>query len=513
MKPSPDLFELSLGSVLRSETFKRAPKIQSLLSFLAHKTLTVGADQVTPGLVASEFFGTSEPEKLDKSSLHRVQVSRLKRLLAKYYEDEGRDERWLLTVAGSSYGLQLAPSYQDPSNFSPRVIVIPFRNLGGSTHQEDICIGLAFELTHLLAQSKRLRVFQPFSELASTERPTSTATLMAEQTSDFAVEGSVRFTPNGYEVLARLKEIRSKQVLWSQKFDLLDEPSSLFEAQNEIALKIASVLASPSGVIDRALSLKPPDGSAYMAVLRFYAYAERYTPESHAAAKQALLEVVRDAPRYSEAWACLSGVYWNEYAFGFSDSLSSQASLKEAIRCAQHALAITPDCVTALYSLATSYYQQGNKTLFQSYAHKALSCAPFRSDVLAGLGLFNALLGQWDEAFALMDRARDINPLHPAWYWVPYYVNEYRLNRMETAMDYLQQVNVGQFPHSLLFVAAVELRRSKYPEALAAFESLKKIYPDLSENLDLYLERLFPHSEVRSLLLVDLDAVRTVGKG
>jgi hypothetical protein len=33
---------------------------------------------------------------------------------------------------------------------------------------------------------------------------------------------------------------------------------------------------------------------------------------------------------------------------------------------------------------------------------------------------------------------------------------------------------------------------------------LKKIFPDLSENLPIYLQRLFPHSEMRHLLLADL---------
>ena len=34
--------------------------------------------------------------------------------------------------------------------------------------------------------------------------------------------------------------------------------------------------------------------------------------------------------------------------------------------------------------------------------------------------------------------------------------------------------------------------------------ALKKIFPDLSENLPIYLQRLCPHSEMRHLLLADL---------
>jgi tetratricopeptide (TPR) repeat protein len=326
----------------------------------------------------------------------------------------------------------------------------------------------------------------------------------ANENADYVLDGSIRFKPGGYEILSKLTDVKTCQVMWSQKFELPIDSTHLFEFQYEIALKIAASLATPSGVISRLVRNKPSDGSAYAAVLHFYAHTEKYTPQSHAIAKASLLSAVQNAPLYAEAWACLSGIYWNEHVFGFEKALTDSKALDESIRCAMHALTLAPDCVTAFYALASSHYQRGEKSLFKEYSSKVLELAPYRSDIVAGIGVFTACNGDWEGGLVLMDRARELTPLHPDWYWLPYYANEYRQGNLDKSLDYLSKVNPQTFPQSLLFFAAIQARQGKHPAALKTFSALKKIFPDLSENLPIYLQRLFPHSEMRHLLLADL---------
>ena len=509
MKHDPVQFATSINAVLDSETFKRAPKIRKLLEFLGEKSTALGAKNVTAQLVANDFFELSA-QPVDKSSTHRVQISRLKTLLVEFYRHEGRNQRWQLRVPAGCYGLDLVPSADDPSNFSPRLAIIPFQNLGGDSFQQGICIGLAHDLMHLLAQTRTLRLISLTHQMDYSEASRAQFLSAANENADYILDGSVRFKPGGYDIVAKLTDVKTCQVMWSQKFELPGEPAKLFEFQNEIALKIAASLATPSGVISRLVRNKPSDGSAYAAVLHFYAHTEKYTPQSHAIAKASLLSAVNNAPLYAEAWACLSGVYWNEHVFGFEKALTSSDALNESIRCAQHALTLAPDCVTAIYALATSHYQRGEKALFQEYARKVLELAPYRSDIVAGIGVFTACNGDWEEGLALMDRARELTPFHPDWYWLPYYANEYQQGNLDKALDYLSKVNPETFPHSLLFFAAIQARRGKRPEAQEKFGALQKIFPDLSGNLPAYVKRLFPHSEMCGLLLADLTALYEV---
>jgi TolB-like protein len=496
-------FDNSVKAVLGSETFKRASKIRNLLEFLADRTAALGAENVTAQLVTTEFFKLTG-QQAEKSSIHRVQISRLKTLITNFYRQEGRDQRWQLSILAGCYGLDLVPSADDQSNFSPRLGIIPFQNLGGDSFQHEICIGMAHDLIHMLAQTRTLRLISMTHQMDYSEASRSKFLSVANEYADYVLDGSVRFKPGGYEILSKLTDVKTCQVMWSQKFELPSDPTQLFEFQNEIALKIAASMATPTGIISRMARNKPSDGSAYAAVLHFYAHTEKYTPQSHAIAKASLLSAVQNAPLYAEAWACLSGIYWNEHVFGFEKALTDRKALDESIRCAMHALTLAPDCVTAIYALASSHYQRGEKSLFKEYSSKVLELAPYRSDILAGIGVFTACNGDWEDGLVLMDRARELIPLHPDWYWLPYYANEYRQGNLDKAIDYLSKVNAQAFPHSLLFIAAIQARQGDHPAALKTFSALKKIFPDLSEKLPTYLQRLFPHSEIYNLLLADL---------
>ena len=496
-------FDSSVKAVLGSETFKRASKIRKLLEFLADRTAALGSENVTAQLVATAFFQLTA-QQAEKSSIHRVQISRLKTLLTDFYRQEGRNQSWQLSILAGCYGLDLVPSADDQSNFSPRLAIIPFQNLGGDSSQQEICIGMAHDLIHMLAQTRTLRLISITHQMDYLQASRAKFLSAANENADYVLDGSIRFKPGGYEILSKLTDVKTCQVMWSQKFELPIDSTHLFEFQYEIALKIAASLATPSGVISRLVRNKPSDGSAYAAVLHFYAHTEKYTPQSHAIAKASLLSAVQNAPLYAEAWACLSGIYWNEYVFGFEKALTDSKALDESIRCAMHALTLAPDCVTAIYALASSHYQRGEKSLFKEYSIKVLELAPYRSDIVAGIGVFTACNGDWEGGLVLMDRARELTPLHPDWYWLPYFANEYRQGNLNKALDYLYKVNPQSFPQSLLFFAAIQARQGNHPAALKTFSALKKIFPDLSEKLPTYLQRLFPHSEMCILLLADL---------
>ncbi|PIT82442.1 hypothetical protein [Limnohabitans sp. 15K] len=113
-----------------SETFKRSPKSQKLLDFIAQKSVALGPNLVTGRLLETEFFGLGDSLPNAKSSICRVQISRIKSLLATFYETEGQDEPWQLTFEAGSYGLTLKPSTADQSSFAPKLCILPLLNMG-----------------------------------------------------------------------------------------------------------------------------------------------------------------------------------------------------------------------------------------------------------------------------------------------------------------------------------------------------------------------------------------------
>lgn len=493
-----------IRKVVASDAFKKSPKSRKLLSFIAQKSVELGPDQVTAKLLESEFFGLDDSTKGEKSSICRVQVSRIKILLATYYEIEGQDEPWQVSIESGSYGLTLKPSMADQSSFAPKLCILPLLNLGGDTRQQQICTGLSLDLIHLMAQSRTIRVLT-LPQMGGAISPASTelsAKLINQ--SDYALEGSVRFQPASYKISIRLTDSRSHQVAWSEEFDLNYDPDRLYELQSEIAIKIAAQIATPTGVIDRLTRRKSQAGSAYTAVLRFYAYTEQFTPELHEQAKLELLEAVKKAPLYAEAWACLSGVYWNEYLFGFNPSEDIEDPLGKSIECAQHALALAPDSVTGTYALAVAFFQKGELALFREYAGKTLDMAPYRADLIAGIGFFEAYSGNWKQGLSLVDRARELAPMHPDWYWMPYVSDAYLREDYPTAMLYAKRVNPQSFPFFSLYTTAVYHRLQMPKEASAALNSVKSMLPNLMEQLDQMLQRFLYNKKLHQKMLGDI---------
>lgn len=492
--------------IVNSETFKRSPERQKLLTFVAEKTIELGPKQVSGKLLESAFFQLSDDSSTEKSSTCRVQISRLKSLLDNYYDSEGLDEPWRIAFENGCYGLTLKPGTADQSSFAPRLCILPMLNLGGDSRQQQICTGLSLDLVHMLAQSRTLRVLT-LPQLGSTApiQPNLLERLLAQ--SDYAMEGTVRFQPASYKIAIRLTDCKTNLVVWSEEYNLDHDPDCLFDLQNQIALKIAAQIATPTGTIDRLARRKSLVGSAYTAVLRFYAYQEQFIPELLMLAKSELHEAVKNAPQYAEAWACLSGVYWNEYIFGFNNEQDDDTPLIKSVECAQHALQLAPDSVTGTYALAVAFFQKGDLALFREYGHKTLEMAPYRADLIAGIGFFEAYAGDWTLGLSLLDRARELAPFHPDWYWFPYASHAYMQGDLPTALQYAKRVNTQAFPFFLLYIAAIYQRLCMNEEAIQSLDAIKTVMPHLMDVLDTLLWRFLRHAPLHQQMLEDLRAI------
>ena len=501
-------FPQFVRKVVDSDTFKRSPKSQKLLDFIAQKSLEIGPEKVTAKLLETEYFGVNDSVKTEKSSICRVQISRVKTLLTTYYEAEGADEPWQLAIEGGSYGLILKPSTADQTSLAPKLCILPLLNLGGDSRQQQVCTGLTLDLIHLLAQSCTIRILTLPQLWAITNQSEVTSKLLAQ--SNYALEGAVRFQPGAYKIVIRLTNCKNNQVLWSEAFDLNYDGDRLFDLQNEIALKIAAQLATPTGLIDRLTRQALPTGTAYTAVLRFYAYTEQFNPELHEQAKHELLEVVKNSPLYAEAWACLSGVYWNEYLFGFPNATDTIDPLQKSIECAQHALHLAPGSVTGTYALAMALFQKGELALFREYAQKTLNMAPFRADLIAGIGFFHACSGDWTLGLSLTDRARELAPFHPDWYWIPYVLDAYQRDDYSTALHFAKRVNPQAFPFFPLYTTAVYHRLQMPQEAKESLNTSKAAVPDLMNGLDSMLWRFLQNKELHTKMLGDIMAVHNL---
>lgn len=95
--------EAQLVQILASPAFARAPRMQRFLGFLVEEWLAGRGEQLKEYAIAVSVF--EKPADFDPgtSAVIRVEAGRLRRMLAHYYREEGREDRVLLDVPKGTY--------------------------------------------------------------------------------------------------------------------------------------------------------------------------------------------------------------------------------------------------------------------------------------------------------------------------------------------------------------------------------------------------------------------------
>jgi hypothetical protein len=102
---SPSVLEVKqeISTVLRSPQFKQAPRLRSLFEYVCQKALLHEGRQTTEYTIAVDVFGKTTDFKDSRDSSIRVEIYRLRKRLAQFYENEGRDRPIRIFIPHGGY--------------------------------------------------------------------------------------------------------------------------------------------------------------------------------------------------------------------------------------------------------------------------------------------------------------------------------------------------------------------------------------------------------------------------
>jgi Tol biopolymer transport system component len=100
---SPNELDRELERILASRTFARSRRLQDLLRYTVDRIKTGRADSIKEYLLAVEVFGRKPSFDPRFDSIVRVQASRLREKLQKYYATEGRGDEILIAIPKGAY--------------------------------------------------------------------------------------------------------------------------------------------------------------------------------------------------------------------------------------------------------------------------------------------------------------------------------------------------------------------------------------------------------------------------
>jgi TolB-like protein len=389
----------------------------------------------------------------------------------------------------------------------PSIAVLPFRNLSGEGEQDLFAEALGGDIITGLTQSSHLFVLaagaaagidDPGQDMVETGKKLGVAYLL---------QGSVRKSGETLRVSTRLVDASNGVQIWSQNYDKQLSAESLFDVQDDIREQIVATLSDLHGVIYTTQSEKSihrPTASlnAYECLSVALAYDKHLNEENHLRARESLERAVEIDPEFDEAWAHLSWIYTDEWAFGYNPMPDS---MERALEVAQRAISLAPMNYHNHWLLSRVHYYGGDLQMFRAESEKALALNASDGTTLGLIGMYTAWSGEWERGMEMMSKAKLLNPNYPDYYHLVFGTAQFARGDYSAALKELQKMSLPEWTPAQIFLASTKALRNSGDDTAQHLQVLEQIQPGFDRDQAFgLLQRTFPFQT---------DMVQTVMQG
>ena len=484
----------ALDRVTACPPLSRSKRLSRFLRYLVDQALAGRSETIGGYAIAVDVF--NKPEDFDPAvdSIVRVEAGRLRQRLAEYYREAGEGDPVEISLPKGSY----APAFKsrpmrektlayafDKPNGGPSIAVLPFRNHSANLDDQYFVDGLTEETTVNLARFKDLFVFSRSTTAKLARDGADIRQLRAELGVDFVLECSVRKSSHRVRLAVQLIDAASGGHILAERLERPCTPDGVFEIQDEIAQLVAGRVADRHGPLGRYLARASRNGRSkrwetYLWTVRFHDYYATHDPAQHVEVRRGLEGALTLDPDSSDACAALAATYLDEYRFHLNARTDFPA-LDRALETALRGVTCDPDNAMAYQFLALTYYHRHELVDFDIAARRAVELNPGHPGVLADIGHYYALAGDWDRGLALIDRAIAISPVHPGWYHHVPAVKKLLDGDPEAALRELKTVPMQGFYWYHALLACVFAFADRRADAADAAQALLALVPDFAE--------------------------------
>jgi len=385
----------------------------------------------------------------------------------------------------------------------PSIAVLPFANLSGDEDQDLFARALTSDISTGLTRSSHLFVLaaeaasglENARENAGETAREDLAAVGRRLGVSYLLGGTVRKAGETLRVTAQLTDVSSGVQIWSQSYDRQLTAENLFSVQDDIREQIVSTLSDLHGVIYSTQTQKNvhrPTTSlnAYECLTVALAYDKTINEENHLMARASLERAVEIDPEFDEAWSHLSWIYADEYVHGFN---LLPDPMVRALDAARKGIQLAPGNYHNHWLLSRVNYFMGDREQFLGEAQKSLELNASDGTTLGLLGMYIAWSGEWQRGLEMVDKARQLNPNFPDYYYlVPGYA-AFASRDYQGALDELRKASMPGYPPYQVLLASSLAKLDRRADAAVELQNLKQIQPDLSvETAHALISKNFP---------------------
>ena len=364
----------------------------------------------------------------------------------------------------------------------PRIAVVPIKVRGNDPHLADLAEDLADSIAVGLSRFSWLNVTAQDS--VSESKATGAR---------YVLEGTLRQAGNSLRLVTKLSTTDTERQVWGETYDRAFDAASLFDLHDDLTDYVVAAVADSYGALMRHLAApvlekEPEDMRPYEALIRHFVFRMRVTPEDHAIIRRALDIAVERAPGNADLWAAKAFTHLEEYRNQLN---KRDDALDQGMRCARRAAAIDPQSAYVQYALFDACYWARDFTAARAAAKRSLELNPRDTDAMAMIGILTCYMGDWEDGYMQVQRAIELNPHGPGWYWLGSAWYHYWHHDYAQMLECASRVDMPQYQgyHSTLAAAYVGL--GQLDQARACAERWRAVWLGSLEDYRLNNERWF----------------------
>ena len=296
----------------------------------------------------------------------------------------------------------------EPLHLAQSIAVLPFVNMSPDKDQEYFADGISEEILNALVKVTKLRVAGRTSSFSFKNSDNNIKEIGEILNVSHILEGSVRKQGNQVRITAQLIKADDGFHLWSDTYD--GSLDNIFDLQEDISRKVTSnlkiLLELETG--ERLASKMTSSVDAYDLFLRGRQLVAKRFGSSIPDGIALLEQAVELDPKFAEAWAALAEA---EAVSPDYIPIDYNASIMRAKAHIKTAIALNENLALP-YAVAGLLMDDEGDYLGQLAAlQKALALEPNNALTIRWLGSSYMILGRFDKALPLIERAYSLDPL------------------------------------------------------------------------------------------------------
>ncbi len=563
-QPAPAAVRAALERVLASEPFRGSPQLATFLRFVVEAVLRGEESRIKGYTIAVEAFGRGDTFDPQIDPIVRVEGTRLRRALERYYAGPGRDDPIVLELPRGSYVPVIRRRSRGDATawrVSPRArltalvgagalvvviaaIVLLWRDGGregrGTTAADlasrgqsfdgplrpgngmptllipDVALlgladppgGLRSQVGSAIPLTEKLRVaFSRFDTLNVARGPADTRSRVQPE---YQLVGSGEIQGDrSISGRFRLLDNRDGTIIWSQTFGPYPTAREYGATEDAIVAKLTMTLAPPFGVIrahERVRHLATGDGDPrYRCIVEASESFRTFNPAQHTRARACLEALTARDPGFAMGFAYLAAIYVREfqYALGGSDDPSL---LDRALRAARQGIELAPESARAYQLLFTALFVRRDIAAAFAAGDKALALNPHDMTILSDYGGRLIMIGELDRGMDALKRAADDGAVRPSWYHFYLFLGSYLKDDMATAARHAGLIATDTYPLGLVAAALAAASNADRERTRAMLDRLVALQPAWRSNPAKELAKFIPAAGIVERLARDLMA-------